>query len=75
MYIEIPDPHPGRCHNHRPVGHEFLRCVDYEDHPHICRFPEPRPTTTSSAMTYTYTLTQAEIKRWVAPEDDESRTA
>jgi hypothetical protein len=45
--IHLPDPHPGRCGNHRTITHsdgfvETLRCLDYEGVVHVCSFPEPR---------------------------------
>ena len=48
-HIVMPDPHPGRCQNHRthigPNGEiEQLRCLDYEAVPHVCSFPEPKST-------------------------------
>lgn len=44
-FIPTKDPHPGRCKNLRPVTHndghiENLRCLEYENEPHQCSFPE-----------------------------------
>lgn len=64
MHIELPDPHPGRCRNLRYVGAECLRCLDYDDTPHVCRFPEPPPSTTS----VNYTIQTTSLSPWVAPD-------
>lgn len=66
MHIELPDPHPGRCRNLRYVGAECLRCLDYDDTPHICRFPEPAPSITSVS----YTIQTTSLSPWVAPTDE-----
>lgn len=36
MFVE----HPGRCLNHRLVGHQHVRCLLHEGAPHVCEFPE-----------------------------------
>ena len=40
MITHMDDPYPGRCRNHRTVGMDVLRCLDYEGVPHVCTFPE-----------------------------------
>jgi len=48
MYIQMPDPNPGRCLNFRhdtgPYG-KARRCLEAEGTKHVCRFdpPERRP--------------------------------
>lgn len=41
MRIPFQDPYPGRCRNRREVGEQTLRCLDYENVPHVCSFPKP----------------------------------
>lgn len=73
MYIEMPDPHPGRCRNYRYVGNESYRCLDYDNRPHVCRFPEYTISTTSGtgSASITYTIPKVEPKPWVAPGDEQ----
>lgn len=66
MHVELPDPDPGRCRNLRMVGAETVRCLDYDDRPHICSFPEPRPPLLSSD---TYTVTPSIPEPWVKPDE------
>lgn len=34
MHIELPDPSPGRCKNHRMEWGRSYRCLDYEGTKH-----------------------------------------
>lgn len=70
MILNLPDPHPGRCLNHRQgrdhTGYPVSkRCLDYEGHDGRCRFPEdPAPgPRQGEAVSYG---TQ-EPKAWVRP--------
>ena len=63
MHVELPDPHPGRCRNLRTVGPETLRCLDYDNLPHVCVFPEPKRLSSSNS----YTVKTVEPEPWVKP--------
>jgi hypothetical protein len=49
MFIHLPDPHPGRCPNLRPMNNGFggmFRCLERaDDNGHVCRFPDPPAVT------------------------------
>jgi hypothetical protein len=65
MHIDAPDPHPGRCRNYRTVGGTTLRCLDYENVPHRCSFPElPKPVHSDLASSM---YRQSEPKPWIKP--------
>lgn len=72
MYIELPDPDPGRCLNARwdPRTHQSYRCTQYEGVPHICKFNIPVEVTTGGGwLSQAITTTAVTPKRWVRPED------
>jgi hypothetical protein len=62
--VILPDPHPGRCRNHR----DGRRCLDYDHRPHVCEFPEPPPSPTTTSFHITYT--RGVIEPWVKPGDE-----
>lgn len=75
MTLVAPDPHPGRCQNHRT---EFrggrlvsLRCLDYETVRHVCTFEEPPSAPTASSASITYSLTVPKPEPWVKPGGDQ----
>jgi hypothetical protein len=71
MYIEVPDPHPGRCRNYRYSHPGWERCLDYDNRPHTCRFPEPTSATTgTSSYTLTWSTSTSPPKPWVMPGDE-----
>ena len=59
MFTHLPDPYPGRCLNHRTVtvnGYpQQVRCLDYENVPHECSFPEVRRVDTGHGWGNTQT--------------------
>lgn len=68
MHVELPDPYPGRCRNHRTVvvdGHpEVLRCLDLDGRRHVCRFPDPVRRPVSGGF-----VTTGEPKPWTPPDE------
>lgn len=67
MYINTPDPHPGRCRNLRPSDAHpgsFLRCLDYEGLKHVCSFEKE---TIHSAIDTTIYQSVVKPKPWVKP--------
>lgn len=68
MIIHVPDPHPGRCLNHRrdpsdPYGVSTLRCLRTEGHAEACCFPEPPPLRLNPCNSYV----QRQPEPWVEP--------
>ncbi len=75
MNITLPDPHPGRCLNHRVVRGQSLRCLNYEIVPHVCEFPEPVPPPARRAQSYTQTISEpAPWQRPGVPDDPATET-
>lgn len=76
-FIKMEDPNPGRCQNFRTVNHsdgyiENLRCLDYEDVPHECSFPEP----THVVSTVNNIFRSSDLPKsepWVKPDDSPPR--
>lgn len=71
MYNTLPDPNPGRCLNFRTITHgdghiEHLRCLDYENTPHECSFPEP---THFVALVHNIFKSSDPPEPWVKPDD------
>jgi hypothetical protein len=67
MFTDGPDPHPGRCKNHRAEHHsdgyiENLRCLEAEGTRHICRFPKPAHVVAERVI-----YTAAPPEPWVVP--------
>jgi hypothetical protein len=70
-HITMPDPHPGRCKNFRSITHsdtyiETLRCLEYENEPHRCRFPKITHVVASNIF---QTSDTPQPKPWVRPEN------
>ena len=65
MFIELPDPNPGRCINIRQGD----RCLDYDFHEGRCRFPEKDPSHELywQTMTRGWQLNPEPPKKWVSP--------
>jgi hypothetical protein len=74
MFIDLPDPHPGRCKNHRYVfvdGYpDSLRCLDYEGTPHVCSFPTPMNRTLHNNY-HVWQGSQPVPQVWVKPTQEE----
>lgn len=71
-YIKLPDPYPGRCQNYRTHQHsdghiETLRCIDYENTPHQCIFPEPKYVVSTDHNIFT---SNNNPEPWVKPKDE-----
>ena len=70
MLLIEPDPHPGRCRNHRSVtvgGYpQNVRCLGYEGTRHVCTFDIPSAPPVASGFVGTKTP-----KPWVAPDTQE----
>jgi len=64
-----PDLHPGRCLNHRMVGTEVLRCIDYENAEHVCHFIVPTHTITSGHLGPSTIYYKRPAEPWVKPGD------
>lgn len=71
--INLPDPDIGRCENYRTRvtaidGYvESVRCLDYEDVPHVCTFP-PFLHVASGGGSWISSAVRRPPKRWVKPE-------
>lgn len=72
MILTVHDPFPGRCRNYRTTTHgngeiETLRCLDYENRPHVCEFPPGKPImATTTSLHYTH----REPEPWVRPGEE-----
>lgn len=69
MFYRYPDPHPGRCLNHRtdpgdPYRVKQLRCLEMEGHPSACRFPPPSIAITQDSASFDQSTPQP----WKVPE-------
>lgn len=74
MYINSPDPHPGRCQNLRPSTVKpgtFLRCLDYEGLKHVCSFEKETPPNFAHSVVGGNIYTPAQPKPWVKPKQEQ----
>jgi hypothetical protein len=72
VFIELPDPHPGRCQNYRMMrdanGYPAsVRCLEYEGFPHVCRFPQPVLKIGVGSTDVCYSA-DMHPQKWIRPE-------
>lgn len=70
MNVNVPDPNPGRCLNFRRSKYHpgMIRCLDYENVPHICSFEVEKPPLITHDHSAAFAYMKDEPKPWVKPD-------